>query len=541
MFLCSVATVQSLIPWPTLTTVHKELFRAHLNSSANYSSSNVSEMRAEPKSRSQAEKAETSETALSTVSDVRNLTMHPRFKRKIETKAGLSYKPHTALSSSPTDQGLSTESNSTTHTMHPNVFRNARREYNHNRDATDLDRSRQTTPSSYNSSLSSLTLATSEHEVSDKPAPSTKDSLILISPKDTKDHLSRTEDVKGTLATVAPDPQPQVAPEDKGRKSRQSSQSRTASSRVLTRNAARAAKATRGQPEDDLHPEGPRHLEYDVTKARQNYEEAVYAALYDHLGYAPTPMHRRSHVGFNPNIGPEDRAVIKADWRVLKAAKILNETHKQVQDALAKGETWENTPIPEEWNWGSEFLQPLEHLRVLCDEPVELHPVKAKRDRKHRASENLEPPKDTRRPMTRKQKERAAANSEATQIEVQASIEVLNTQPPVLKVDAALESLSKRPRGRPRKIQSEETAASSSTSAAGCATVTDESTSIPTEASAPDGIATSESLPSVPAKRSRGRPRKRKLEDIAPSLTSKDVTTNSSAPLRQSKRRRTTL
>lgn len=535
MFLCSVATVQSLIPWPTLTTVHKELFRAHLNSSVKCSHSIVSEMRAEPKSRSQVAKAETSETALSTVSDVRNLTMHPRFKRKIETKAGLSYKPHTALSSSPTDQGLSTESNSTTHTMHPDVFRNAQREYNIHATVT----SRQSTPSSYNSSLSSLTLATSEHEVSDKAVSSTKNSLILISPKDTKDHLSRTEDVKGTLATVAPDPQPQVSTEDKGRKSRQSSQSRTASSRVLTRNAARAAKATRGQPEDDLHPEGPRHLEYDVTKARQNYEEAVYAALYDHLGYAPTPMHRRSHVGFNPDIGPEDRAVIKADWRVLKAAKILNETHKQVQDALAKGQTWDNTPIPAEWKWGSEFLQPLEHLRDLCDEPAELHPVKAKRDRKPCASENLEPPKDTRGPMTRKQMERAAASSEATQIEVQASIEVSSTQPPVLKVDTALESLPKRPRGRPRKIQSEETATSSSTNAAGCAT--DESTSIPTEASAPDGIATSESLPSVPAKRSRGRPRKRKLEDIAPSPTSKDVTTKNSAPLRQSKRRRTTL
>lgn len=535
MFLCSVATVQSLIPWPTLTTVHKELFRAHLNSSVKCSHSIVSEMRAEPKSRSQAAKAETSETALSTVSDVRNLTMHPRFKRKIETKAGLSYKPHTALSSSPTDQGLSTESDSTTHTMHPDVFRNAQREYNIHATVT----SRQSTPSSYNSSLSSLTLATSEHEVSDKAVSSTKNSLILISPKDTKDHLSRTEDVKKILATVAPVPQPQVSPEDKGRKSRQPAQSRTASSRVSTRSVARAAKATRGQPEDVLHPEGPRHLEYDVTKARQHYEEAVYAALYDHFGYAPTPMHRRSHVGFNPNLGPEDRAVIKADWRVLKAAKILNETHKQVQDALAKGQTWDNTPIPAEWKWGSGFLQPLEHLRVLCDEPVELHPVKAKRDRKPRASENLEPPKDTRGPMTRKQMERAAASSEATQIEVQASIEVSNTQPPVLKVDAALESLPKRPRGRPRKIQSEETATSSSTNAAGCAT--DESTSIPTEASAPDGIATSESLPSVPAKRSRGRPRKRKLEDIAPSPTSKDVTTKNSAPLRQSKRRRTTL
>lgn len=464
-------------------------------------------MREAPEFASKALKAETSETVLSTVSDVRNLTevtKHPRFKRKFESTTGLSYKPQTNPASDPTDQGLSTESNSTTHTMHPDVFRKAQLEREH--DATR--QSRQSTPSSNKSSISSLTLASSEREIFDKDASLTKESLTPVSPKDSKDDISHTENVKGILATVVPGSQPKVSPEDKDCKSRQTSQSQTVSSRVLTRSAARAANATRGQPEDDdLHPEGPRHLEYDVTIALRNFKEAVYAALYDNFRYAPAPLHRRSLVGFNTNLEPGASAVIKADWRVLKAAKTLNEAHKQVRDALAKGETWDNTPIPEEWKGESECLTPLEHLRILCDEPMEPNPVKAKRGRKPPASENME----------------SAAS----------------VKQPVLQVDTASESLCKRPRGRPRKIQSAETAASSSTNDAG--RTTNESTSVPTEASAPDGIATSESLPSVPAKRSRGRPRKRKLEDIVPSLTSKDVTTNSSAPLRQSKRRRTTL
>lgn len=468
-------------------------------------------MREAPESASKASKAETSETALSTVSDVRNLTevtKHPRFKRKFGSNTGLSYKPQTNSTSDPTDQGLSTESNSTTHTMHPDVFRKAQLENAHNATV----QSRQSTPSSNKSSISSLTLATSERGIFDKGASLTKESLTSVSPKDSKDDISHTENVKGILATVVPDSQPKVSPEDKGRKSRQTSQSQTASSRVLTRSAARAANATRGQPEDDnIHPEGPRHLEYDVTIALRNFNEAVYAALYDHFRYTPAPLHRRSLVGFNPNLEPGASAVIKADWRVLKAAKLLNDAHKQVRDALARGETWDNTPIPEEWKGESECLEPLEHLRILCDEPVEPNTVKAtgKRGRKPPASENME----------------SAAS----------------VKPPVLQVDTASESVlvRKRPRGRPRKIQSAETAASTSTNDAGRAT--NESTSVPAEVIAPEGIATSESLPSVPAKRSRGRPRKRKLEDAAPLPTSNDAMANNSAPSRRSKRRRTTL
>ncbi|KAI0079433.1 hypothetical protein K474DRAFT_1659264 [Panus rudis PR-1116 ss-1] len=106
---------------------------------------------------------------------------------------------------------------------------------------------------------------------------------------------------------------------------------------------------------------GPKHLEYDLQKAREELREATINACIQ-LGYKPRPrrlnasrpsglMTRRQ----TQVLEAEKQAVWKPSleqvnaanfWYVKRAKRRHQEAYEKLQEAKARGETWDNTPVP---------------------------------------------------------------------------------------------------------------------------------------------------------------------------------------------------
>lgn len=113
----------------------------------------------------------------------------------------------------------------------------------------------------------------------------------------------------------------------------------------------------------DIRPWGPRHLEYDYHKAYKEFQSAAYYAL-GQFGYAPT---RGSSRGALPNALPSMADLRKVPY-FQKACQQLDKADRALEEALASDQTWDNTPVPEEYfQYSLEDLSPEDMRRERPD------------------------------------------------------------------------------------------------------------------------------------------------------------------------------
>ncbi|OCB92254.1 hypothetical protein A7U60_g334 [Sanghuangporus baumii] len=96
----------------------------------------------------------------------------------------------------------------------------------------------------------------------------------------------------------------------------------------------------------DIRPWGPRHLEYDYNQARKEFQAAAYYAL-GQYGYEPPKgigKYKAPAPEFLPSMDDLRRIPDFA-----KACRKLDYADRALEEALFRGETWENTPIPEKY------------------------------------------------------------------------------------------------------------------------------------------------------------------------------------------------
>ena len=153
-----------------------------------------------------------------------------------------------------------------------------------------------------------------------------------------------------------------------------------------------------------LRPQGPRHLEYDYHVALEGLKEAVYDGFRQLGCIPPKSVIRQQHDakdgGDTPNfeeLTPGIKEKLKAIPTVVRASRKLDEADLALEEALARGETWDNTPVPAEFRWGHPSLEGVEFMR---DEVViENSKKKSKRARatssKRRARSQNETIEDT--------------------------------------------------------------------------------------------------------------------------------------------------
>ena len=129
---------------------------------------------------------------------------------------------------------------------------------------------------------------------------------------------------------------------------------------------------TRAVVRDSIRPLGPQHLEYDYSIAYQDFKAAVYEGL-GQLGYNPPKgvdrkkrLLAKTEGGACPPVflGPAVREQLKSIPSVARASKNLDDADHALEEALARGSTWENTPIPPEFCWGHPSLKPVEFMRI---------------------------------------------------------------------------------------------------------------------------------------------------------------------------------
>lgn len=118
----------------------------------------------------------------------------------------------------------------------------------------------------------------------------------------------------------------------------------------------------------DARPWGPRHLEYDYNEARKEFQSAAYYAL-GQFGYVP-PSRTALAIGkviVNPNSLPSMNNLRRiALFR--SACERLDAADAALEEAIARGETWENTPVPVAYR-SLEGSKPEDIRSVRTDEP----------------------------------------------------------------------------------------------------------------------------------------------------------------------------
>ncbi|KAI5119666.1 hypothetical protein M0805_007757 [Coniferiporia weirii] len=96
----------------------------------------------------------------------------------------------------------------------------------------------------------------------------------------------------------------------------------------------------------DIRPWGPRHLEYDYNEARKEFQGAAYFAL-GQYGYVPP----KGIVKYKapPSYALPSMNDLREVPAFRKACRRLDAADRALEEAIARGETWDNTPIPKEY------------------------------------------------------------------------------------------------------------------------------------------------------------------------------------------------
>ena len=105
-------------------------------------------------------------------------------------------------------------------------------------------------------------------------------------------------------------------------------------------------------------PLGPAHLEHDYSLARTALSRAISQAVYDLYGFS-IPVRDASVEARRPS-GQGCLQAIRKHPLVRRACVGVDRADRALEDALGRGERWENTGVPDEWRWGSEVLRPFE-------------------------------------------------------------------------------------------------------------------------------------------------------------------------------------
>ncbi|KAH8111786.1 hypothetical protein DFH11DRAFT_1879693 [Phellopilus nigrolimitatus] len=107
-------------------------------------------------------------------------------------------------------------------------------------------------------------------------------------------------------------------------------------------------------PPTEFRPLGPRHLEHSYHAAYTAFRLALALAYYALYGIAP-PLRAPTPIARPPFA--RARAALLAVPGVRKAARAVDAADADLEEALKRGELWANTPVPDEWRWGSTRLQ----------------------------------------------------------------------------------------------------------------------------------------------------------------------------------------
>ena len=94
----------------------------------------------------------------------------------------------------------------------------------------------------------------------------------------------------------------------------------------------------------DVRPWGPRHLEYDYNQARKEFQAAAYYAL-GQYGYEP-PKGIAKYKAPAPQDLPSMDDLRKVP-EFAKACRKLDAADRALEEALSRGEIWENSAIPD--------------------------------------------------------------------------------------------------------------------------------------------------------------------------------------------------
>ena len=131
---------------------------------------------------------------------------------------------------------------------------------------------------------------------------------------------------------------------------------------------------TRGDTRDSIRPPGPKHLEYDYGLALNEFKAVVYEGL-GQLGYIPPKgVDRRRRIEgkqkgevlppLQVGLSLDLKAMLKAIPAVASVSVRLDIADRALEEALARGQTWENTPVPPEFCWGHPSLRSVRYMRV---------------------------------------------------------------------------------------------------------------------------------------------------------------------------------
>ncbi|TDL26496.1 hypothetical protein BD410DRAFT_881926 [Rickenella mellea] len=101
--------------------------------------------------------------------------------------------------------------------------------------------------------------------------------------------------------------------------------------------------ARRSNRRFDVRPWGPRHLEYDYSEARKEFQSAAYFAL-GQSGYVPPRGRSKNSVVLTEDLPSMEELRKVPLFR--KACEKLDRTDKALEIAIALGQTWDNTPVP---------------------------------------------------------------------------------------------------------------------------------------------------------------------------------------------------
>lgn len=269
-----------------------------------------------------------------------------------------------------------------------------------------------------------------------------------------------------------------------------------------------------------LRPLGPAHLEHDYTRARHELSAAVAIAAYDLYQFA-LPLRDAASEARRPSALDIPR--LRAHPAVQKAATAVDRADRALEEALRRGETWENAEVPACWRWGSgdEKLEACMEWAYL--EP-EIRPAKRRRGRKTRAEVEVEmkarelglsvEEDEGSVVRTRGQKRRAETQEEEDVVQMEdendegddeASADERDVKPRSASVSLA------KPRGRPQFSRNVSTA------------------SAPAHVFAPSSTTSVAGV--VQVKRPRGRPRKypRPETNAGPRPSSQKTSTSSTA------------
>ena len=160
--------------------------------------------------------------------------------------------------------------------------------------------------------------------------------------------VTRLTDLRSVCLTPSPSPEPEIgSTEDQDTPAIDTACEIPVASRSSTRvhrKTVASVPTRRSTRNPEFHPLGPRHLEEEYHDAYQDFRHVVLQAVYS-LGFDPKKVRDGRPVARSTPPTVEEIMSLRLS-SVTAAKRKLDEADRKLNEAIAKGFTWENTKLP---------------------------------------------------------------------------------------------------------------------------------------------------------------------------------------------------